>query len=434
MHLTGLAALLAFILAAAAPLAAHVRVYPNDDITQTPACGFTKFVVRVPTEKPIPTVGVRVLIPAGITVIGVQPKPGWHADFTSSKGRTVAIAWTGGRILPREFDEFAFLAAGPVRGGGTVNWDALQTYEDRSVVRWTGNPGSDTPHAQTVFTAPLKPCRRTDRTRAVAGPHAGTFALESGTARTHGFLRAEPSAADPLRLHLDLWMTRNGSTTPIRRYSVDMTKLLHLIVVSDDLATFEHAHPVLGPDGHFTLDQRVPAPGLYHLYADAEPAGIGQQVFRFDVNAGAAAASERKRVLPAPARTVTAGPYTVQVSGTTLHAGHAADLAVQVRKGAAPARDLHPYLGASAHAVFIDAQDLSYVHVHPALATSGMASMPGMDMEMPDTDMKPLPEATTLPARMLLHVILREPGSYKLWLQFRGGNALYAAPFTVTVK
>ncbi|TMQ24778.1 MAG: hypothetical protein E6K65_17330 [Nitrospirae bacterium] len=31
----------------------------------------------------------------------------------------------------------------------------------------------------------------------------------------------------------------------------------------------------------------------------------------------------------------------------------------------------------------------------------------------------------------MLHVTLREPGEYKLWLQFRGGNALYVAPFVV---
>jgi hypothetical protein len=27
----------------------------------------------------------------------------------------------------------------------------------------------------------------------------------------------------------------------------------------------------------------------------------------------------------------------------------------------------------------------------------------------------------------MLHVTLREPGEYKLWLQFRGENALYVA-------
>lgn len=150
---------LALAAAAATPLAAHVVVFPSDDVTRTPACAFSKFIVRVPTEKPIPTTGVRVLIPAGVTVIGVQPKSGgWQAAFEERKGRIVAIDWTGGRIAPREFDEFAFLAAGPHQAA-TVSWDALQTYADGSVVRWTGQRGSDTPHAQTIFTAPAGACR-----------------------------------------------------------------------------------------------------------------------------------------------------------------------------------------------------------------------------------------------------------------------------------
>jgi uncharacterized protein YcnI len=162
MHsLRTLAAVLGSLLVTAGAAGAHVRVYPSNDVTTTPACAFTKFIVRVPTEKPIATTELRVLLPADVTFVGVQPKAGWQTKFESAKGRVVAITWSGGRINPKEFDEFAFLAAGPVRGGRSVNWDALQTYEDGSVVKWTGNPGTDNPHAQTVFTAPTRPCRRT---------------------------------------------------------------------------------------------------------------------------------------------------------------------------------------------------------------------------------------------------------------------------------
>src|SRR6185312_14019421 len=141
------------------PAPAHVVVLPDAGSDRAPACGFTKFVVRVPTEKPIPTVAVRVLIPPGVTVIAVQPKPGWHADLETNKGRIVAIAWSGGRIQPREFDEFAMLAATPKKAV-TVDWNAEQTYDDKSVVRWSGNPDSDYPHSQTVFTAPAGSCGR----------------------------------------------------------------------------------------------------------------------------------------------------------------------------------------------------------------------------------------------------------------------------------
>lgn len=268
---------------------------------------------------------------------------------------------------------------------------------------------------------------------AVASPIGGTFALRGQPPRTHAFLRAQPSAGDPLRVHLDLWMTANASSVPIRRYAVDMTQLLHLIIVSDDFTTFAHVHPKLGADGHFTIEQRFPAAGLYHLYADAEPEGTGQQVFRFDVAAGGPVARPA-RVLPAASRTATVGPYTVRLGATAVRAGHATPIAVHVRKGAEPAGDLHPYLGVAAHAVFLDARDLSYTHVHPMTAAdAAMAAMPGMDANMP-MEMKPLPEATTVPADMTLPVTLREPGTYRLWLQFRGGSTLYVAPFTVTAQ
>ena len=65
-----------------------------------------------------------------------------------------------------------------------------------------------------------------------------------------------------------------------------MTKMLHAVIISDDFRVFIHAHPKLEPSGHFLSAQTLPQPGLYHLFADGEPSGAGQQVFRFDLMAG----------------------------------------------------------------------------------------------------------------------------------------------------
>ena len=56
--------------------------------------------------------------------------------------------------------------------------------------------------------------------------------------------------------------------------------------------------------------------------------------------------------------------YTVTLSSLELKAGGESMLDVHILRGGKPASDLHPYLGALAHAVFIDASDLTYVHVH----------------------------------------------------------------------
>jgi hypothetical protein len=265
---------------------------------------------------------------------------------------------------------------------------------------------------------------------AVAAPVDGSFALSGGTAKTRAFML--DGGSDPLTRSLTMWMTRpNGAA--IVRYDVDMTKLLHLIVVSDDFRWFDHVHPAFGRDGRFRIVERFPRPALYHLYADAEPSGIGQQVFRFDLPvAGGTAAGARALAPPSP--TAATGPYVVRLSATRVRAGRDIPLAVHVRERGAPARDLHPYLGALAHAVFLSATDLRYVHVHP-MPAGGMNDMsfddmPGMSMG--SMEMKPLPETSAAAPDMVLHVRLPQPGRYALWLQFRGGDTLHVVRFTIT--
>jgi uncharacterized protein YcnI len=137
---------------------AHVRIFPDVDASVVSACSFSKFIIRVPTEKPLATTAVRVAIPRDVIVYATQAKPGWRAAFSRDKGRIATITWSGGRIEKYEFDEFAFLAGTP-KVARSLNWDADQTYEDGSVVRWNGNAGTETPHSQTTVVASEAACR-----------------------------------------------------------------------------------------------------------------------------------------------------------------------------------------------------------------------------------------------------------------------------------
>lgn len=266
---------------------------------------------------------------------------------------------------------------------------------------------------------------------------SGVFALQTGESRTEAHLVATQLGTSPLRQRLELWLTQNGSQT-VSRYDVEMTKYLHLIAVSDDFGTFLHLHPTLDDDHHFRIDMQFPREGLYHVYADDEPGGIGQQVFRYDLRIGSQP-EQGRRIAPTGPR-VTAGPYGVTLGTTRLSVGSENELTVRITRDGKPASDLHPYLGALAHAVFIDAGDLSYAHVHPMPLTeptsldSTMKGMPGMaeagatgDADAPES----LPDAADSSPDMMLHVLVREAGTYKLWLQFRGNDGLYAAPFVV---
>jgi uncharacterized protein YcnI len=123
------------LLATAGVAWAHVVVSPKE----VPADSYQKLVTSVPTEKDIPTTKVRVEVPEGFTVTSVEPVPGWKSDFEKESGVITAITWSGGEIAPEEFQEFPFQAKTP-KDTGEYAWKAYQTYQDGSVVEWTGPP------------------------------------------------------------------------------------------------------------------------------------------------------------------------------------------------------------------------------------------------------------------------------------------------------
>jgi len=214
-------------------------------------------------------------------------------------------------------------------------------------------------------------------------------------------------------------------TGPLRSFGLDMTKRMHLILVSDDLSVYLHLHPALGADGSFKLSVRFPKAAIYHVYADAVPTGFGHAVFRFDVKIG-----WTKRILVrhvgSSGETVTLGPYAVRLSTLRVPAGQDAPVLVAITRSGEPATDLHPYLGAFAHIVAIGVTDLSYTHVH-AMDARNMPMGMGADAEA-----SPVPANTIVPATMSVHLDLAKKETYKVWVEFQGGSKLYAAPFVVT--
>jgi uncharacterized protein YcnI len=128
------------MLAVSAPAWAHVVVSP-EEVT---AGDYETLTVSVPTEKEIPTTEIRVEVPEGFLLSGVQPVPGWEHSFEEDGGVVRAVTFTGGEIRPREFQQFLVQAQAPEEPG-EYPWKAFQTYKDGSVVEWTGAPDSEEP-------------------------------------------------------------------------------------------------------------------------------------------------------------------------------------------------------------------------------------------------------------------------------------------------
>jgi uncharacterized protein YcnI len=133
------------VLVVSAPAWAHVVVSPEE----VAAGGYETLTVSVPTEKEVPTTKIRVEVPEGFLLSGVQPVPGWEYAFEEDGGVVTAVTWSGGEIGPREFQQFLVQAQAPEEPG-EYPWKAFQTYEDGSVVEWTGPPDAEEPASVVV--------------------------------------------------------------------------------------------------------------------------------------------------------------------------------------------------------------------------------------------------------------------------------------------
>jgi uncharacterized protein YcnI len=134
---------------------AHVTVNPN----QANAGSFSRFAVRVPTERDADTTQVSMQLPEGLFFVSFQPKEGWTREVkmetldppvelfgTTYNERVSEVTWSGGKIGPGEFDEFGMSARMPEAEPGTeLVFPAVQTYSSGEVVRWIGAADAETP-------------------------------------------------------------------------------------------------------------------------------------------------------------------------------------------------------------------------------------------------------------------------------------------------
>jgi hypothetical protein len=191
----------------------------------------------------------------------------------------------------------------------------------------------------------------------------------------------------------------------VRRFEREQTKLLHLILVRSDLSGYQHLHPTLGADGTFSIPIEVERPGRYRAIADFTSGGE-RHVLDTDLRAPGRAV---ETPLPAPSTVARTDGYTVRLQRpAALRAGDSAPLSFEVSRAGRPVRDLQPYLGAYGHLVALHVPDLDYSHIHPVGEDLAKGSV-SFEAELP------------------------EPGSYRLFVQFRAGGRVHTAAFTQRV-
>jgi hypothetical protein len=224
-------------------------------------------------------------------------------------------------------------------------------------------------------------------------------------------VRGLASAEDGLRLVADIDVATAGVATPytfhilgergpVTDFDVTHTKRMHLIVLRRDMVGFVHDHPTMAADGTWATTLTLAQPGAYRVFADFVVDGDAHTLATDLFVPG----DFQPEAIPAPAAVADAGDgYTVEIVGRP-EAGEEATLSFVVRHDGQVVDDLQPYLGALGHLVALRDGDLAYLHVHA------------------DED------------RLSFDAELPTPAVYRLFLQFRHGDAVHTAAFTVDAR
>jgi uncharacterized protein YcnI len=152
--------------------------------------------IRVPNEdEHASTTAVEVKLPAGVLSALGAPPAGWRFSARTKKlakpiktddglvtTETTEVDYTGGKILPGDFESFPLTLSVPAseKAGAVVAFPTIQRYSSGKVVRWIGDATADTPAPTVDITAAGSPLY--DVTGGDAGPPAKLPASIAGSA------------------------------------------------------------------------------------------------------------------------------------------------------------------------------------------------------------------------------------------------------------
>lgn len=208
------------------------------------------------------------------------------------------------------------------------------------------------------------------------------------------------AALGDLRFHV---LDADGE--PVTAYDERHEKLLHLVVVRRDLTGFQHIHPSLDADGLWSVPVSV-TPGAWRVVADFQPTGGEPLVLGADL---LVPGEFTPAPLGADSASAEVDEYDVTLGREVVDAGEDTVLTLTVSKDGQPVTDLQPYLGAYGHLVSLRDGDVGYLHVHP------------------DEDSGPGPS-------IAFHTAFPTAGRYRLFLDFRHGDVVRTAAFTLTIE
>ncbi len=201
-------------------------------------------------------------------------------------------------------------------------------------------------------------------------------------------------------------------------------KPIHVLVISEDLSTFEHIHPELTAADRFDVSHSFVRAGRYRVYADFTPPGSPQQIESFAIEVAEGDAPLRESE---PGNTGIGLDIAMPL---VVRAGEDVELNFALRDAASggPPAGMEPFLGAWAHFVIVDREQSVFIHAHPV-------DEPALGAPVADLHIHGVTD-TAGPVPSVIRTITSFPksGSYKLWAQMQRNGRVITIPFLIDVN
>ncbi|MCA0455890.1 MAG: hypothetical protein LCI00_18075 [Chloroflexi bacterium] len=244
---------------------------------------------------------------------------------------------------------------------------------------------------------------------------------------------ATVEATKPFTLTFQIDDANTG--TPITAFDEVHTKLLHLIIVSEDLSVFIHLHPVYQGNGVFQLnDVMLPNAANYVVFTDFTPTGDTQQVVRSELAVSGAQSTHAHLNSSSPE--VSVGDLKITLDATAqFTVGSETTLNFHVTNAATgvDVTNLEEYLGAAGHLVILDPAAQTYIHTHPA--GHDMAAMSGMDHAVTATPLTSgMDTNMNYGPHLQFEAVFPMEGLWVMWLQVQYQGEIYTFPYVVEVS
>jgi hypothetical protein len=218
------------------------------------------------------------------------------------------------------------------------------------------------------------------------------------------------SPNQPINLVIDI---QNATGKPVNKFDIFQEKIMHLIVVRDDLQFFDHIHPEYKENGRFEVTANFPESGNYTLFSDYKPAGNQENVSLMNITIPGTVPLPKNLEKFTKTKTISDTKINLNISEKNIKAGQAVMLSFDLKDNKnQPIKDLQPYLGEKGHLVIVKSSSpltsSDYIHAHAIKNT-------------PD-------------GKIEFHTKFPKPGTYKMWMQFNRNGQIKTADFWVNVE